>query len=243
MIRTDIFRRGVPWMLLIKRSGTSETDLNVKSAQKACVALTGLALLAGAASAFFPSAPAVVCRRRSRRSCCLNIEFFRFLARRKGLLFAAAAVPLHLDLLLLLRALGCDRRIALAAPGPDQTTRLDQPPERAPIPAPRQSLRPGALAGPAAFHAGERAPLKLLRPRQTSSADDRSRSTERLAMRIGIDGSCLSNRRGFGRFSRPSARGPFPSTDRARLHRLRRSAVVTGDIDPRSFRASDRRRA
>ena len=35
MVRTDIFRRGVPWMLLIKRSGTVETDLNVKPAQKA----------------------------------------------------------------------------------------------------------------------------------------------------------------------------------------------------------------
>ena len=30
MVRTDIFRRGVPWMLLIKRTGTVETDLNVK---------------------------------------------------------------------------------------------------------------------------------------------------------------------------------------------------------------------
>ena len=46
MVRTDIFRRGVPWMLLIKRTGTVETDLNVKAAQKACVALTGLTLLA-----------------------------------------------------------------------------------------------------------------------------------------------------------------------------------------------------
>src|SRR6202044_1998718 len=54
MIRTDIFRRGVPWMLLIKRSGTSETDLNVKSGQKACVALTGLALVASAAGVLFP---------------------------------------------------------------------------------------------------------------------------------------------------------------------------------------------
>ena len=35
MIRTDIFRRGVPWMLLIKRSGTVETDLNVKPTQQA----------------------------------------------------------------------------------------------------------------------------------------------------------------------------------------------------------------
>ena len=34
MVRTDIFRRGVPWMLLIKRSGTIETDLNVKATRR-----------------------------------------------------------------------------------------------------------------------------------------------------------------------------------------------------------------
>ena len=42
MVRTDIFSRGVPWMLLMKRTGTIETDLNVKADQKACVALTGI---------------------------------------------------------------------------------------------------------------------------------------------------------------------------------------------------------
>ena len=49
MVRTDIFSRGVPWTLLIKRTGTIETDLNVKSDQKACVALTGVTLLAALA--------------------------------------------------------------------------------------------------------------------------------------------------------------------------------------------------
>ena len=48
MVRTDIFRRGVPWMLLLKRTGTVETDLNVKVDQKISVVLTGLVLLAGA---------------------------------------------------------------------------------------------------------------------------------------------------------------------------------------------------
>ena len=54
MVRTDIFRRGVPWMLLIKRTATVETDLNVKSEQKACVVLTGLTLLATLACAATP---------------------------------------------------------------------------------------------------------------------------------------------------------------------------------------------
>jgi GT2 family glycosyltransferase len=95
MIRTDIFRRGVPWMLLIKRSGTIETDLNVKADQKVCVALTGLALLAGAICAFFPWAWAAVAAALTS-IVLLNIRFLGFLARRKGLIFATAALPLHL---------------------------------------------------------------------------------------------------------------------------------------------------
>jgi GT2 family glycosyltransferase len=95
MVRTDIFRRGVPWTLLIKRTGTIESDLNVKASQKACVALTGLTLLAGLVSTVFGWAgigvfigPAAI--------VALNRGFFRFLARRKGAAFAVGALPLHL---------------------------------------------------------------------------------------------------------------------------------------------------
>ena len=42
VLRTDIFRRGVPWMLLIKRSRIAETDLNVGRSQKLSVAATGI---------------------------------------------------------------------------------------------------------------------------------------------------------------------------------------------------------
>jgi len=95
MVRTDIFRRGVPWTLLIKRTGTIETDLNVKAGQKASVALTGLTLLASLLCAFIPWAgiglliglAAIV---------ALNFDFFAFLVRRRGAAFAVAALPLHL---------------------------------------------------------------------------------------------------------------------------------------------------
>jgi hypothetical protein len=95
MVRTDIFRRGVPWMLLIKRTGTVETDLNVQTTQKACVVLTGLTLAAAGCSLVVPAAAwgagiglaAIV---------ALNHRFFAFLARRRGWTFAAAALPLHL---------------------------------------------------------------------------------------------------------------------------------------------------
>jgi len=94
MVRTDIFRRGVPWMLLIKRTGTIETDLNVKAGQKACVALTGLAILGALASPFFH--PAAFATGFSLLGImALNRDFFEFLTRRKGLAFASSAFPLQ----------------------------------------------------------------------------------------------------------------------------------------------------
>ncbi len=94
MIRTDIFRRGVPWMLLMKRSKIVETDLNVSRAQRACVAATGLGLLGLPAMLGSPwlglllpaSLAAIV---------ALNRDFYRFLRRTRGIGFAAASAPLH----------------------------------------------------------------------------------------------------------------------------------------------------
>jgi hypothetical protein len=95
MVRTDIFRRGVPWMLLIKRSRIAETDLNVKPAQQVCVALTGLILLALLtlpwnfwAAGVVTLGPALI--------VWLNRDFYRFLKRRRSVRFALAALPLHL---------------------------------------------------------------------------------------------------------------------------------------------------
>jgi glycosyltransferase involved in cell wall biosynthesis len=95
MVRTDIFRRGVPWMLLIKRYGTIETDLNVKLGQKACVAFTGLALVAAAGGALNAWAWAIS-GAAVALVVFLNLGFFAFLCRRKGLAFAALALPLQL---------------------------------------------------------------------------------------------------------------------------------------------------
>jgi glycosyltransferase involved in cell wall biosynthesis len=95
MVRTDIFRRGVPWMLLIKRSGTVETDLNVKPTQQICVALTGLILLA-LLSLPWNSWAAVVAGLGSAAIVWLNRDFYRFLVRCRNLGFALAALPLHL---------------------------------------------------------------------------------------------------------------------------------------------------
>jgi GT2 family glycosyltransferase len=94
MVRTDIFRRGVPWMLLIKRTGTLESDLNVSLRQKACVAVTGLMLLIGLfcpliprAATLLPAGLAVIVG--------LNFDLFRLFARRGGVAFAVGSVALH----------------------------------------------------------------------------------------------------------------------------------------------------
>lgn len=94
MIKTDIFQRGVPWMLLIKRSGIVETDLNVRSEQKLCVAAAGLLSLAVLAS---PWSPWMLAAAASGFVAIvgLNLDFYRFLARRRGLGFAAGSVGLH----------------------------------------------------------------------------------------------------------------------------------------------------
>jgi glycosyltransferase involved in cell wall biosynthesis len=95
MVRTDIFRRGVPWMLLLKRTGTVETDLNVKIDQKISVVLTGLVLLAGLGLFVTPWA-AIGAGALVAAIVALNRELFGFLLRRKGFAFACAALPLHL---------------------------------------------------------------------------------------------------------------------------------------------------
>jgi glycosyltransferase involved in cell wall biosynthesis len=95
IVKTDIFQRGVPWMILMKRVGVEEHDLNVRPGQKVCVAASGLAIVAALASlwstwllAVAGFCPAVV--------VALNWDFYRFLARKRGLAFAAGSIPLHL---------------------------------------------------------------------------------------------------------------------------------------------------
>ena len=95
MVRTDIFRRGVPWMLLIKRSGTTETDLNVKPTQRICVAITGVVWLAVGLIPWAPWSTAVS-GLGSAAIIGLNRDFYRFLLRRRGPALALLSVPLHL---------------------------------------------------------------------------------------------------------------------------------------------------
>jgi glycosyltransferase involved in cell wall biosynthesis len=94
VIRTDIFQRGVPWTLLMKRMQITETDLNVRRGQKISVAAAGIATLASGAAMWAPWALAGAVGALGL-IVALNAGFYRFLARRRGWGFAVAAIPLH----------------------------------------------------------------------------------------------------------------------------------------------------
>src|SRR5260370_979400 len=94
VVRTDIFQRGVPWTLLMKRSRIAETDLNVKHGQKVCVVAAGLATLAVARAVWAPRVLAALPAGLGR-VLALHPAFYRFLARRRGWGFAVSAIPLH----------------------------------------------------------------------------------------------------------------------------------------------------
>ena len=95
VVRTDIFRRGVPWMLLMQRWRVVETDLNVSKAQRTCVAVTGLGLIGAVAALRWPPALALLPMSLAA-IVALNLDFYRFLARRRGPAFAVASTAMHL---------------------------------------------------------------------------------------------------------------------------------------------------
>lgn len=90
MLHTDVFLRGIPWTKLILRARHAPNDLNVRWDQRISVLLTALliGLLLTASWAMAPLALAAI--------VALNREFYVFLARRRGLAFAAASIPMHL---------------------------------------------------------------------------------------------------------------------------------------------------
>jgi GT2 family glycosyltransferase len=94
MLRTDLWRRAVPWTELMLRQGRLVNDLNVKTSDRlsvvaAFVLLASLlaawrwpALLGGAALALLSMV-------------ALNAGLFVFFRRRRGVLFALGAIPLY----------------------------------------------------------------------------------------------------------------------------------------------------
>jgi hypothetical protein len=94
MLATDLGRRAIPWTELMLREGGLVNDLNVKTRDRASVAVAFAALGAAAAAPLEPrllvlaagAAPAIV---------ALKGPLFRFFRRKRGLAFALGVVPVY----------------------------------------------------------------------------------------------------------------------------------------------------
>lgn len=105
---TDLFRRGIPWVRLMRARKDWTGQLNFSWSQRiASLAAVSVAVTLPAA-AWRPEL-AVLSAASLAAFVWLNAGFFRLMARKRGLLSAAAAVPLHL-----LYALVCVASVFLA---------------------------------------------------------------------------------------------------------------------------------
>ena len=89
MLRTDFFDRGILWTRLILRNRSMPNDLSVRMSQRASV---GAIVLLVVMTCLGQPAAALGC---AVGFIALNAGFYRFLAGRRGALFALCATPVH----------------------------------------------------------------------------------------------------------------------------------------------------
>jgi len=95
MVRTDIFRRAVPWSRLILESRNAPDDLNLKVRHRLSLALVVVAVLGLLFSAFRIELLAFSAAALSGVAV-LNRKLYGFFFRQQGFLFVSACLPLHL---------------------------------------------------------------------------------------------------------------------------------------------------
>jgi glycosyltransferase involved in cell wall biosynthesis len=94
MVRTDLFRRAMPWTELLLEGGPFINDLNLAYRDRASVVVAALALLGLAGWPLF--APAVLVGGLLLiLLLILNAPLYRFLLKRRGPFFTLGAIPLH----------------------------------------------------------------------------------------------------------------------------------------------------
>jgi GT2 family glycosyltransferase len=93
MLRADLLQRAIPWARLMLAREESHDHLNVRAGQRASVVVCLLTILSLAAVPWQPRALAASAIGVAAVAV-LNRRFLGFLARQRGLVFAAAAVPL-----------------------------------------------------------------------------------------------------------------------------------------------------
>jgi GT2 family glycosyltransferase len=95
LLYSDIFNRALLWTRLIVRTGQLPNDLNLTVSQR----ITSLSVVAAVAlciSGLVAKTPFLLVFPPLVLAIVLNRHFFRFLAARRGWLFLAGALPLHL---------------------------------------------------------------------------------------------------------------------------------------------------
>jgi GT2 family glycosyltransferase len=89
IVSTDVFQRGIPWTKLMLQHRNLPNHLNVSRSQRASVALVWLALIGAMIGTAFSIVPLLA-------AILLNIPFYEFLHKRRGLWFALRSIPMHL---------------------------------------------------------------------------------------------------------------------------------------------------
>lgn len=95
LLRADIFGRAVPWTKLILSSGQLPADLNLNAANRIS-ALTALALMPLCVLGFWLPSAWLVALAALGIIVVLNANLYALFIRRGGILFAGAALGLHL---------------------------------------------------------------------------------------------------------------------------------------------------
>lgn len=92
---TDFFRRGIPWVRLMRARKEWTSQLNFSRSQRVA-ALAAVAVVAALAGAAWRPGLAPLALAPLGSFVYLNRGFFRLVARKRGIRAAAATVPLHL---------------------------------------------------------------------------------------------------------------------------------------------------
>jgi len=99
VVSTDLKHRGVPWTQLLLHEGPhgSVKVLNIRMSERVCTFLAGVGWLAIAAAIFLATPwPLVTLLFVAICIAFLNRDFYRFIARERGVRSAIAMQPLHL---------------------------------------------------------------------------------------------------------------------------------------------------
>jgi len=95
LVHTDLWRRAVPWTRLMLLDTGLTSDLNLDPGARMSAALVLSAVVLGALAFAYPACLALAIG-SLLGAMAPNLAFYRFLARRRGLLFALGSIPLHL---------------------------------------------------------------------------------------------------------------------------------------------------